>query len=177
VAGSTNFDAVVEVFSGAACGSLTNVACADVTFAAGTEIVNLNGLTVGNTYFIRVYDYFTGTPATPGFNICVITIPSPPLPVNDLCINALDINCGDLIVGQNSNGGTSTGDPVGTCGTSMTNTNGIWYKAIGNGNAYEVNVCNFHTYDTKIAVYTGTCGTWTCVAGNDDTPGCGSGLA
>lgn len=177
VNGSASFNPVLEVFSGTGCGALVNLGCANANFSGGTEVVTLNGLTIGNTYYIRVYDFLATTPATLTFDICVITIPPPPLPVNDLCVNALDINCGDLVSGQNSNGGTSASDPTGTCGTDMTNTNGIWYKATGTGGTFEISTCNFNSYDTKIAVYTGSCGAWTCVGGNDDTPGCGNSLA
>ncbi len=181
VNGSASFNPVLEVFSGTGCGALVNLACANASFAGGTEVVTLNGLTVGQTYYIRVYDFLATIPATLTFTVCVITIPPPPIPVNDLCADAININCGDLISGQNSNGGTSTGEAslTASCGTSgsMATANGIWYKTTGNGNSFEVSTCNFNSYDTKIAVYTGSCGAWTCVAGNDDTPNCGNGLA
>lgn len=61
VTGSTTFDAVVQVFSGT-CGSLTPYqVCTDATLSGGTETVVINGLTAGQTYYIRVYDWDAGT--------------------------------------------------------------------------------------------------------------------
>ncbi|MEO8587969.1 MAG: T9SS type A sorting domain-containing protein [Flavobacteriales bacterium] len=66
----TGFDAVIEVYSGA-CGSGTLVACRDVAFAGETEVATLTGLTVGETYYVRVYDWYAGASMTNNFTICV----------------------------------------------------------------------------------------------------------
>jgi len=52
---TTSRQLLVQVFSGA-CGSLTEIGCANANTTAGaqTEIVGLTGLTIGNTYYIRV---------------------------------------------------------------------------------------------------------------------------
>ncbi len=60
-------DAVAQLFSGA-CGALTSIQCQDVNGSAGSETISAIGLVVGNTYFVRVYNY---TGATGTFNICV----------------------------------------------------------------------------------------------------------
>jgi hypothetical protein len=60
ITGASTFDAVVQVFSGA-CGSLSIFQdCTDATGAGGTENVVLNGLTAGQSYYIRVYDWEAG---------------------------------------------------------------------------------------------------------------------
>ncbi len=69
VAGSASFDAVVQVFDACAGASL---ACVDATLAGATETATVTGLTIGNTYFVRVYDYEIGIPATTTFDICVV---------------------------------------------------------------------------------------------------------
>lgn len=71
VAGSASFDAVVDVRSGACNGSA--YACADLTGSGGTEVINLTGLTVSAVYYVRVYDYASGTPLSTTFTICVTT--------------------------------------------------------------------------------------------------------
>jgi len=53
------FDIVVEALSGS-CGALTSVACVDAN-GTGTENLNLTGLTVGNTYYVRIFAYTTNT--------------------------------------------------------------------------------------------------------------------
>ena len=49
------------------------------------EILNLSGLTVGNTYYIQVCDFYGNTTPTADFDICVL---GPP-PANDLCSGAI----------------------------------------------------------------------------------------
>lgn len=61
VFGPNEADAMVEIFSGT-CGSLVSLGCADATFPmtageATTEVLTQDGLTVGTTYFVRVYDW------------------------------------------------------------------------------------------------------------------------
>ncbi|MEO8588410.1 MAG: T9SS type A sorting domain-containing protein [Flavobacteriales bacterium] len=49
-------DIAMELFSGT-CGSLTSIDCADVLGSGGTDTLVTSGLTVGNTYYLRVYDF------------------------------------------------------------------------------------------------------------------------
>lgn len=70
VDGSIGFDGVFEVFSGA-CTGLTSIACIDNTAADGIEATTVTGLTVGQTYYIRIFDWYNRVPATTGFTICV----------------------------------------------------------------------------------------------------------
>ena len=66
---NTGYDAVIEVFDG--CGG-TSLGCADGTLSGEAEQVDLTGLTVGNTYFFRVYNYYTAIPAPNGVDVCVV---------------------------------------------------------------------------------------------------------
>ena len=74
VKGLTLYDSVVQIFSGN-CTSLVSIACVDATIAS-EEVVAANNLTVGATYFIRVYSY-GGNTASGTFTICVTTADSP----------------------------------------------------------------------------------------------------
>lgn len=56
-------DMVHEVFSGS-CGSLTSLGCSDPNTSSYT------GLTIGNTYFVRVYTYSSSGENT-GFDLCI----------------------------------------------------------------------------------------------------------
>ncbi len=71
VTGSASFDPVIDVRSGSCNGA--NIGCSDATGVGGIETINLSGLTNGSTYYIRIYDYFSGVPATTTFTICVTT--------------------------------------------------------------------------------------------------------
>ena len=75
VVGFNAADAVVELFEGAGCNALTSLGCADATFPMAadestTEQLTQSGLTVGTTYFVRVYDYGHGSDDH-NFEICV----------------------------------------------------------------------------------------------------------
>jgi hypothetical protein len=75
VTGFNESDAMVELFSGS-CGSLVSLGCADATFpqAAGeqtSEELIQTGLTVGTTYYVRVYDWGHASPDH-SFEICVV---------------------------------------------------------------------------------------------------------
>ena len=72
VDGAANMDAVIDLRSGACDG--TNIDCADLTGSDGIETFTETGMTIGNTYYIRVYDYASGGG---DFTICVTT-PEPP---------------------------------------------------------------------------------------------------
>lgn len=75
---TANFDSEIEIFD--ACGG-NSVACAD----AETPLM-LTGLTVGSTYYIRVYSYFSGTPLDPTFDICLYDpAPAGAAPTNVSC--------------------------------------------------------------------------------------------
>ncbi|MDP1747178.1 MAG: T9SS type A sorting domain-containing protein, partial [Bacteroidota bacterium] len=71
VVGSASFDAVIDVLSGACTG--TNISCGDTSLTGGTEVLNATGLTIGDTYLVRVYHYSSSIPATTTFSICITT--------------------------------------------------------------------------------------------------------
>jgi len=86
-------------------------------------------------------------------------------PPNDNCTGAQAVTCGSVIssttVGANS-------DVAPTCGTGDGTGGGVWYSIIGTGSDITASLCTGTAYDSKIRVYTGSCGGLTCVTGNDD---------
>ncbi len=90
---------------------------------------------------------------------------------NDLCANAIPLVCGQTVRGSTV-GSTDTGDPTASCVTTV-NAGGVLYSITGTGAAITLTTCNAATdFDTKLFVYSGTCGTYTCVTGNDDSRTC-----
>ncbi len=83
---------------------------------------------------------------------------------NDLCANAIAINCGESVNGSTAD---ATFDNIGTCGTTNT-APGVWYTVVGTGGVMSVSTCTAASYDTKLSVFSGSCGTLVCVGGNDD---------
>jgi hypothetical protein len=62
----------IQVYS--SCGG-SSIACRNATGANGTEVVNIPGLIVGNTYFFSVYHASATNPVSPTFEVAVFYIP------------------------------------------------------------------------------------------------------
>jgi hypothetical protein len=161
VAGSASFDPVIEIFD--ACAG-TSLNCFDATFGPGTiESGIMNGLTIGNTYYVRVYDAELGIPATTDFTLCIYDIPPPP--VNDDCSGAIAVGCNTPVSGSTAFAAAESG--VATCGTTIT-APGVWYTVVGNGGLITASLCTGTGYDSKINVFSGDCANLVCEGGNDD---------
>ena len=94
-------------------------------------------------------------------------------PPNDQCASARPIACGQTLPGTTI-GADAVGDPTGSC-TETVDGAGVFYSLVGTGQTIVVSTCNPGTnYDSKLFVYTGTCGSYVCVGGNDDGLGCNS---
>ncbi|MBA3705451.1 MAG: PKD domain-containing protein, partial [Bacteroidetes bacterium] len=97
VQSGSNFDAVVGIYN-TACGAPI-FTCANATSANGLEMINATGLTIGTTYYIRVYDRKSNqNSALSGgttFQICVYTNASAPI-ANFTPLNS-SINVGNKI--------------------------------------------------------------------------------
>lgn len=158
-------DTYFQVFSGA-CGTLSSVLCSDDTSSV------LSGLTVGDTYYVRVYSYFD-TGSNQSFDICVGTMPPPP--VNDDCSGALVASVFPYTYLQSDGGGaTNNGGFVTTCPDSMND--GTWFTFTGDGGTFDITVTmpTGSDFDPQIGVFSGTCGSLACVDTADDN---GSGEA
>ncbi len=87
-------------------------------------------------------------------------------PLNDECVGAEPIACGDIVIGDTT---IATPDTAPFCFTSDGTAGGVWYSFIGTGDEVVLTTCNAATtYDTKLRVYTGDCSVLNCVVGDDD---------
>lgn len=68
---NTGYDAVMELY--AACGSGSPLTCADASLGNELEQIDATGLTVGTTYYVRVFDWYDGLWPDHAFGICVST--------------------------------------------------------------------------------------------------------
>ncbi len=122
-------DIYMQVFSSACGSSMTSILCTD-TDAGGT----ITGLTVGNTYYIRLYTY-----ATTGFTVQTLCLKTPPPPpANDNCATATafptiptDGTCATLSA-QTTAGATNSGvTPTGSCtSNSGTPDDDVWFSFV-----------------------------------------------
>jgi hypothetical protein len=110
-----------------------------------------------------------------GFNSGVLTVSPPPAPANDLCADAVNVTCGSTTAGTTLNATNENSVVCGISGVTAQNTPGVWYKFVGDGSDVTVTTCSstITTGDSRIAVYSGSCGTLTCIGGNDDAQAAG----
>lgn len=82
------------------------------------------------------------------------------------CTSANAIVCNDVI-SASTVGETPIGTGQGTCVTGDGAGGTQWYTFIGDGGDYTFEI-TAGTYDTKLWVFSGSCGSLTCVTGDDD---------
>lgn len=137
----------LQVFSGT-CGGFTSVVCS--TSPALT--VTPTGMTVGNTYYLRVYSRNGAAPISNGaFNLC-ITYPMP-----DACASAVSLNSGptcNYITGTVAN---STND--GGTGCPGTERYDVWYRFVAKSTDPTITLANIgaNFVNPLIEVRSGSC--------------------
>ncbi|MBN2730045.1 MAG: T9SS type A sorting domain-containing protein [Bacteroidales bacterium] len=125
VSGGADMDAVVELLSGA-CGGLTSLQCEDNTFSGGTETLIFGGLTIGNAYYVRIYNYFDAPPFDDSFTICVFESSA----AASNCSNPTPIACGATLAGQSNVG---AGNDANSWGCHL---DGLGFPITTNGEDY-----------------------------------------
>ena len=155
IAGSTT-DLYHSLWTGADCATLTLVpgTCSDPNTSTPA------GLTIGQTYYIRVYSFTATAGQTTTFNVCVGTLPA--VPANDACANAFVIGAIPYTNTQDATAATNNAGFINACSTDTMN-DGVWYTVVGNGNDIVINITGVTGWDPQVGVYTGSCGTFTCV--------------
>ncbi|WCO01152.1 T9SS type A sorting domain-containing protein [Psychroserpens ponticola] len=155
-----------------ACGTLTNVDCTD------SNTSNPTGLTIGNTYTLRVNSYGTSSSSST-FDICIST--APPAPANDECADAIaltvnpDYDCGTVTAGSIA-GATASGESEATC--SGTENDDVWYTFVATHTEHRVELSNVTGTPTDLyhSVWEGACGTLTNLTCSDSDTSTTSGL-
>ena len=118
------------------------------------EVCSLVG---GPTDFADVGIYPTGAPST-----CASTA------ISDRCSEAPMLSVGTYF-GSTSDA-TPDSDEISSCSSSMSP--GVWYRVVGTGGGMTADTCdNATTYDSRLSVFVGRCGSLACIGSNDD--GCG----
>jgi hypothetical protein len=89
-----------------------------------------------------------------------------PLTANDQCAGAITIGSSSYTQAQSTTSATSTGDPLPSCVSAFGN--GVWYKYTPPSNGQIVVDTIGSDFDTGLAFFTGTCGSLTQVACDDN---------
>lgn len=109
ITGSTT-DLYHSVWEGS-CGALTNIICSDPNTST------LVGLTVGNTYYVRIYSWTATGGQDSVFDVCIGTPPPPP--PGDECSDPLpypgDVAAGTCVTGFDFTPFSDNGNPSPTC--------------------------------------------------------------
>ena len=163
VTGSSGYDAVIQLLSGGTCSSLSSLNCVDNTLSGQAETINATGLTVGVTYYLRIYDYYTGTSAGT-FTTCV-TLP-PPAPGNDNCSGAKVLTVNGACVNTAT---TSYGATQSMTGCSGTADDDVWFMFTANNYTQTIQVAGSSGMDAVVELFSGTCGALSSITCQDVT--------
>ncbi len=133
------FAATVNVRAGA-CAASTSLDCGQVQ-PNGTLSRTLTGLTVGATYYVRIYPAAPATAATSGFTICITSAPTPP--ANDDCAAATSVpvtaTCTTPTAGTVA-GATQSLAPTPGCGGGGPGgpgaANDVWYSFVATATSH-----------------------------------------
>lgn len=160
VTGSASFDPVIELFSGV-CASLVSLNCVDNTFSGQSETINATGLTIGATYYLRIYNYGTGSGSST-FTTCITNPPA--APSNDNCsgATALTVNGSCVNTSATSYGGTQS---LGGC--SGTADDDVWFMFTANNYTQTIQVTPSSGMDAVLQLYSGACGSLTSITCED----------
>ncbi|HEX6170010.1 MAG TPA: hypothetical protein VFZ33_09965 [Chitinophagaceae bacterium] len=144
----------MQLYSGT-CASLTSVAC-------GTTSITQAGLTIGNTYYVRVANLNnnpSGAGGVAGFNICVTHTP----PANDECAGAITLtsnlscsNTSGTLVG-------ATPSTIASIGCGTANRNDVWYSFVAVG-ANTTIALSSAPANPQIQLFSGSCASLASVA-------------
>jgi hypothetical protein len=132
------FDGVLEVFGGS-CGSLNSLGCED-SAGPGTEVLDLDNLTVGTTYYVRVYPYTqNAVPVFGTFTLCVVPVCVEPtsLVVSNLGSTSAMLS---FVGGASATGYTITTSPATTTVTATASP--VVLTGLAPGTVYTVSVAS-----------------------------------
>jgi hypothetical protein len=151
-------------------GTAPAIACA-ANIGSGSGTYLIGGLVTGRTYYLRFYSYDVNNYVE--FDFC---INNTTLPGNDECTNAISILagsgfCTSPVIGRFANATTSMGFGAPSCMPSATSQD-VWFRTTipvtGNLVIQTSPVNNSAFEDLVMEAYSGSCGSLTLIACNDD---------
>ena len=162
----SGFDTIIAIYEG----DSTAISCvAGNDDGCGLQSEVSFNTTAGATYYMYVTPYGNFSSNQGPFTVS-LTCPGPP-PVLQACVFAESISCGDTIT--DSTVGFEVND-IDSCDfVSIDTAPGRFYKVEGTGDDMIVSLCG-SSYDTKLAVFSGSCSGLVCIDANDDFCGVSS---
>lgn len=168
----TATDSLLAVYSSNTCASVTQIACDDDSGPGNLSVVNLTGLTTGNTYFVQVAAFSAGSVGTYSLNLDC-------RPAYDECAGALALSCNSSVSVDLTICTTAPGDPIFPCrgGPNPTapGVNSAWVKFTAGHPNMRLRLLATNgagSDDTLMNVFVGTgCGALNLFACNNDYNG------
>lgn len=152
--GSVNLsDPVIQYFSGS-CANLVSRGCSDVFVEGVDENLTATGLTVGATYYVRVYDWRGAAVGPQNFTICIIN--NPTVPSNDNCAGAIPLTVSNPSNAQFFNTALATQSAAGCAGNANDD---VWFSFVAGTNPIgtQVEVIGDLDFSSVYQIYSGTC--------------------
>jgi hypothetical protein len=165
---ASTFDTKIQIYNSA----MTSLGCNDdACGASGLQSSFSFACTAGQVYYICAggYNGSQGQLQIRAHSVCA----SSAVPGNDGCSGAYTLSDSPFYYWENT---VCASDDTGLpCTGGGTIYNGVWfnYTPAVNGNA-TVDTCG-SDFDTKLIIFSGTCGALTLIGCSDDSPACGSG--
>jgi subtilisin-like proprotein convertase family protein len=154
----SDFDTVLAVYTGS-CGALSEAGCSD-NAGAGVTSQLTNPVVAGTPYYILA----GGRDAQAGNLVFHLSFVEGP-PLNDSCSGAIIITNSTYAHTQSTAKANSAGDPVTSCGALG---KGVWYQYTPPASGAVAVDTAGSDFDTVLAAYSGSCGSLTPVACNDN---------
>ncbi|MEZ0007192.1 hypothetical protein ABH942_002571 [Flavobacterium sp. 28YEA47A] len=140
-------DLILEVFQGSCGGQLAAISASD------SYEIFISDLTIGNTYYIRVFSSGVNTAGSSSFDICVATGQRPQ---NDNCSNAIaltvntDLSCTSKVTGTLTNATHEANDVFQRAD--------VWYTFVASAYYHEIKISPVG-YSCQVFSYNGDCQT------------------
>lgn len=159
VAGVASFNGVIELMSGS-CASLTNMFCSNAT-TSGTESLVRTGLSIGTTYYVRVYSLGALLTNRGNFTICARSFT---VVANDECAGAISLPVNSACVTTNGTTVNSTGsNPTLTlCGITAVDDD-VWYSFVAPASGAIRATVQGTGFNPALQLFSGACGSLTSV--------------
>jgi hypothetical protein len=150
-----------QVYSGTA-DNLNSIACVNTGSYNEPDVALLTNLTVGNTYYMRVYNYNGEAFPTQTYQICINSTAT--VVDNDECTGALTVTPSSNASAQNqvtSNNAGATQSLPGCYGSAEDD---VWYKFTATSTRHRVVVETYYEIDPVLQVFNGSCSNLNSIA-------------
>lgn len=129
-----------------------------------TANVTLNGFSTTIYWQIRPKNGPTAATGCPLWSLT--TVAAPPVPSNDDCANAEAVTVLPFNATLDAGSTTNNNGFIGTCGSGMND--GVWYTfTTVDAGTVDITISGVNGWDPEVAIYSGSCGTFTCVDSSD----------